>query len=100
MKSLKFLIVPVLCLSACSDLDSEEKDKPEAKKKPVTEAPPPPMEAPTDGIDFSDPETAGSLLTEDKKKTVTGPVIEKEPIEGDNVINVTPPLPKPALPDE
>ena len=100
VKIIPLLTLPILLLSACAIPSLEEKKKNKEKKTVVTDAPPPPPELPTDGIDFSDPETAGSLLTDDKKKTVTGPAPIKKPIEGDNVINVAPPLPTPALPDE
>ncbi|MDA7888794.1 hypothetical protein N9A86_05385 [Akkermansiaceae bacterium] len=100
MKFTPLLTIPILCLSACSDLNPKEKEEPKPKKHTNVEAPPPLPEKPTDGIDFADPETAGSLLTDDKKKTVTGPAPAPKPIEGDNVINVSPPLPAPTLPDE
>ncbi|HBE95639.1 MAG TPA: hypothetical protein DDW68_00530 [Verrucomicrobiales bacterium] len=108
LRSLKFqllLSLPLVFLTACSDLNPKEKDKPKAKNTtqiasgpPLTEQPLPEQAA--DRINFSDPDTSGALLTEDEKKTVTGPDPTSKPVEGDNVIKVTPPLPKPTLPDE
>lgn len=99
MKIIRLLTLSILLLASCSDLNPEDKDEENKKTPEPTDLPPPP-ELPTDGIDFADPDTTEALLTEDNKKTVTGPVIDKKPIEGDNVINVAPPLPTPSLPDE
>ena len=99
MKIFRLLTLPILLLASCSDLNPEDKDKENKPPPEPTDLPPPP-ELPTDGIDFTEVDTTDALLTEENKKTVTGPVIDKEPIEGDNVINVAPPLPTPSLPDE
>jgi len=103
LRSLKFhllLSLPLAFLPACSDLNPKEKDKPKVKNTSQVDPEPPLPEQASDGIDFSDPDTSGALLTDDKKKTVTGPAPTSKPIEGDNVINVTPPRPTPSLPDE
>ena len=103
LRSLKLnllLSLPLAFLTACSDLNPKEKDKPKAKNTSQVAPEPPLPEQASDGIDFSDPDTSGALLTDDKKKTVTGPAPTSKPIEGDNVINVTPPPPTPTLPDE
>jgi len=94
------LSLPLAFLAACSDLNPKEKDKPKVKNTSQVDPEPPLPEQANDGIDFSDPDTSGALLTDDKKKTVTGPAPTSKPIEGDNVINVTPPRPTPSLPDE
>ncbi len=105
MKFQPLLSLPLVFLTACSDLDPKEKDKPKAKNTTQI-APDPPLPEPlapeqaADGINFSDPDTSGALLTEDEKKTVSGPAPTSKPIEGDNVIKVTPPPPTPTLPDE
>ncbi len=103
LRSLKFhplLSLPLVFLTACSDLNPKEKDKPKAKNTSQVAPQPPLPEQPIDEIDFSDPDTSGALLTDDKKKTVTGPATTSKPVERDNVINVTPPPPTPTLPDE
>ena len=105
MKFQPLLSLPLVFLTACSDLNPKEKDKPKAKNTTQIASGPPLPEQPlpeqaTDGINFSDPDTSGALLTDDEKKTVTGPAPTSKPVEGDNVIKVTPPLPKPTLPDE
>ena len=100
MKSYTLLSLPLVILAACSDLNPKEKEKPETQNNTQVDPGPPPLEQPTDGIDFSDVDTSNTLLTDDKKKTVTGPAPTTKPIEGDNVISVTPPLPTPTLPDE
>ncbi|MDB4753655.1 hypothetical protein OAF84_00050 [Akkermansiaceae bacterium] len=100
MKFHSLLSLPLVFLTACSDLNPKEKDKPEAKNISQVAPEPPLPEQPADEIDFSDPDTSGALLTDDKKKTVTRPATASKPLEGDNVINVTPPRPTPTLPDE
>ena len=99
MKFQPLLSLPLVFLTACSDLNPKEKDKPKAKNTTQIASGPPLPEQAADGINFSDPDTSGALLTDDEKKTVTGPAPKSKPVEGDNVINVTPP-PPPTLPDE
>jgi len=94
------LSLSLVFLTACSDLNPKEKDKPKAKNTTQIASGPSLPEQAADGINFSDPDTSGALLTDDEKKTVTGPAPTSKPVGGDNVIKVTPPLPKPTLPAE
>jgi len=101
MKFIPLLIIPLLFLGACSSTEEpEEKEEPEVIPTAPVDPPPPLPDVPPDGIDFVSPNTTDELLSEEKKKTVTGPALAPKPIEGDTVINVPPPLPTPSLPDE
>lgn len=112
MKFPALIALPVL-VASCSDLTPKDQDDPapspkteKVKTPKVTEGPdlPPPTSEPTiEGFTLKDPDTTGELMTEDKKKTVTGPeTLSPVPSpEPDNGIKVSPPkLPEVKIPEE
>jgi|GEM_PF-635378 len=101
------IIIPTLFILSCSQKPEEEPEpkpapKQEEKAPEVVE---PELPQPTDsGLTFAVPDSTNELMTDEKKKTVVGPIEPPSaPAEEDNAINVDPPkLPDPeaTLPDE
>ncbi|MEJ6643141.1 MAG: hypothetical protein QNL33_07760 [Akkermansiaceae bacterium] len=100
------IIVPTAFLISCTQ---ELKEGPEPKPAPnqeekVPEVVEPELPKPVDpGLTFAVPKSTDELMTDEKRKTVVGPVAPATlpPVEDDNAINVDPPkLPDAVLPDE
>jgi len=100
---LSLLLILPLAIAACSDLTPKEQEEaappPKTKEadKPEEAGELPPQEIiPDREVEFIDPVTTDELLTDEKKKTVTGPVVPEtsEPDAGeDSTIDVDPPKP-------
>lgn len=103
----RLFLFPTLLLASCAlDSAKDESDPSPAPRpgptvaalEPEEMGPPKPADP---GLDFAVPDSTGKLMSDDKKKTVTGPIVPPKPDtaleEEESVINVAPPLP-PSVP--
>ena len=108
MRIRPLFLLPALILSSCSQKVEEVKEPEPAPKKeetppePEEPAPAPPPVDP--GLTFAVADSTNELMTDEKKKTVVGPVAPPK-VDTDNsedgVISVDPPkVPEAKLPDE
>lgn len=101
----KLIIIPFFLAVSCSqktDEDPESKPAPKQTEKSTEDVQPELPKSPDPGLSFAVPKSTDELMTDEKSKTVVGPVTPPStPVEDDNTINVDPPkLPEVPLPDE
>jgi len=99
------LLIPTLFVVACSQKPEEDPDPKPAprQEEKAPEVVEPELPKPVDpGLTFVVPVSTNELMTDEKRKTVVGPVAPPPAqAEEDNAIDVDPPkLPEATLPDE
>lgn len=101
----QLIIIPLFLFASCSQKPEEN---PESKPAPKLAEKAPEVIEPEipktgdPGLTFAVPKSTDELMTDEKKKTVIGPIAPPStPVDDDNAINVDPPkLPEVPLPDE
>ena len=101
----QLIIIPLFLAVSCSQ-DSKEEPEPKPAPKQTEGAPeaiePEAPKAEDPGLTFAVPKSTDELMTDEKKKTVIGPITPPSTtVEDDNAINVDPQkLHEVPLPDE
>jgi hypothetical protein len=97
---LSLILILPFAMASCSDLTPKEQEEtappPKTEETEESTEVPPQEIIPEPEVNFIDPDTTNELLTDEKKKTVNGPVIPEttEPNAGDDsTIDVDPPKP-------